>query len=217
MQAAIPHLLSRLDFRMYYQTEVHRVRAAQFVEELSRKMGLVSGEAALVDRYLAQAGMRSKASGREYPNITATEAVRIPLALMCARTPARSVQDLRDVERFRMMSHGITVENGSIDNLKAVIGFSESEIENMDLIDVLAAVALYVATPWRSAPRAMVWVEVNLGGAVTLQVKGGGFKGEITFIGVMDPGHSMEFSRSSRLGPKIFAWIGHIAKEAAEA
>ena len=203
------------------------MRAAQFVHELAQKLCIPEAEVAAYDRYLANAGLRAKAEGRDYPDLTTKEAIRLPLALMCARTPARAAADLADVERFRLLAHRISTAAGNPANLKKVLGLSVAEIERMDLIDVLTVSVQAVAAPWGSAFHGpMVGIEVHLGGPVMLQVFGDGFVGDLTFVGAMDimaevgkPLTSTEFSRSATVGPGVMAWIGHVApsNESAEA
>lgn len=193
------------------------MRAAEFVYQLAPKIGVDQAEVEAADRHLANAGLRAKSVGRDYPDLTTKEALRLPLALMCARAPSRAAADVADVEAFRLWPHGVEKKSGDPACLKRLIGLSIEEIAGMDLIDVLVAMARHLAAPWGSKPNVLAWVEAHHGGPVMVQIDGDGFKGELMFAGVMDHVARADMTRTATLGIRTIAWIGAISREASEA
>ena len=158
------------------------MRVMQFINELSSKIANPLDELAAVDRYIAKAGLRDKGVGRNVPDVTTVEAMRVVVAVLCSRTPPQAVPDLRNVEEeFRLMAQGVKVEEGDVADLQRVIGLNVEEIENRNPIEVFAKVAQHVATP--SEPHTKVSIKVELAGPLTLQVNGDGFRGELIFGG----------------------------------
>ena len=181
------------------------MRGNEFITRIAPMLGIDVAELVTIDRYLATAGMRAKAQGRAVPDITLKEGLRFPLALMASRTPAQAITDLHDVERFKMMARGISVENGKPQALKQLIGLRLSELEELPLIDVLARMAVHLA----KGGDAGVWLKVDLGGPVTIQVEDEAFTGEIIFTGSMDSTHShVDLRREATISRWTLAFIG---------
>lgn len=193
------------------------MKTKEYITELAAKLGIEKSDIELADRYLAAAGLRQKASGRAVPDITTREALRILLGIMAARQPSQVVDDVLDVERFKLMAHGIMTERGSAENLKTAIGVSVAELEKMHLIDALERIAQFVGVPENQhfspvgdPAFADVYLEVIRSGVVSLKVDGGGFMGKIVFSGAMDLAGSHEFHQVTTLGANAFAWIGRV-------
>ena len=189
------------------------MRPTQFVDALGEKLFDPSDELTLVDRYITKRGLRTKAVGRTYPDLTTKEALRVVLAAMASRMPSHAVDDLLVVEKYRL--YDTDFEEGTVADLQRVLGLSVEEIKNADLIDVLAAIARQVAAPWGAALERLVRVRVDYNGPVRLFVEGPGSRAELVFY-EMDGRfiRLMGLTRSSTLDPKVFAWIGHATKDA---
>lgn len=190
------------------------MHAQEFVSFLANVLGpyVQEDELVSIDRYLAAAGLREKAQGRNYPDLKLTEALRILIGVMAARNPAQAAKDVSDYQRFRLLAHGIYTEKGDAAALKSYIGLSSEELEELELLEVLRRIVKHlILVPDLSGDlwSCSVQLVVFLDGPVEIFVGGELFRGRIQFTGAMDyiP-HGGGFQRTSVIGKHELVQIG---------
>lgn len=154
------------------------MNAAQFIPAAAAVFGIAETELRTVDRALSDAGLREKAVGRNYPDVTRTEAVRLLLGVCAAprltdagrivsevETSIRNV--VTDVERFTgQIPHPTETDD---DFCFASFRFTRKEAVAMTIVQAIERVCGWLASA--DAPNWVVEVEISVGGTVAIQAR----------------------------------------------
>ena len=201
------------------------MNAAQFIPAFATILGVSEKEMRTVDRALSDAGLREKSSGRSYPEVTRSEAVRLLLGycgstkLTEAAEAAREAELARvyqgtvaDLERFT----GQVPFPGSEDDdfCRASFRFTPSEAVGLNLVQAISRTCGWLASPDAPGKGWYVGLRISVGGMVSFQAddpaddSNTGRRAEIYFTGALPyngfPG--VETIRVVR--PHALRWIG---------
>lgn len=172
-------------------------------EQFSGVLGIDETELRTVDRALKEGGLRRVGARRFPPDYTLEEGVRLLLGVAGAKHKVDAAKDVADMQEFRLASKNIKTDDGSVDALSKIIGLSVAEMQGMPLVEVLAAVAVHIAdhTPGYCG------LLIPVGGPVTLQIQGDGFKGRLRFVCAGSHRPSV-LTRQARVRTEALRWLG---------
>lgn len=198
------------------------MHAQEFNVNLARITGFDETQVRTVDRALADAGLRQKASGRNLPDITLVEGVTLLLALCGAMKLTSSDQLATTYRSFAANSPfsltGVSVNRMEEDQLpddfmKKHFGFDKAALfgpERLNLIGAVSILCRHLAHEYNG--EAYVGVEVQIGSFVSIQCDTGRMQMQIHFSGVMDAAGIPGVETLRRIRPEVLAWIGRNAK-----
>ncbi len=78
------------------------MHALQFVQEFAAFTGQDYASLRVVDRALADAGLRAKAKGKSMPDVTLDEGIMFLLAVLANAQPTRAAEAAREIAAFRI-------------------------------------------------------------------------------------------------------------------
>ena len=197
------------------------MNAPQFILAFAPVLGISERELRTVDRAMADGGLREKAAGRNYPQVTRVEAIRLLLGY-CASTNLTEAAEVAallqgnvaDLEKFNGQ---LPYPGGSNDEFcKASFGFSPNDAPNLTLVEAISRTC-----DWLVAPATKVdWyvgLEISTSGVPSFQASDweNGRKAEIFFVGTRNytGNHGVETIRVVR--PFALRWIGENTEVAA--
>ena len=197
------------------------MNAAQFIPAFATILGVSEREMRTVDRALSDAGLREKSSGRSYPEVTRSEAVRLLLGycgstkLTEAAEAAREAELARvyqgtvaDLERFT----GQVPFPGSEDDdfCRASFRFTPSESVDLNLVQAISRTCGWLASPDAPGARWYVGLSIPVGGIVSFQAHdwNTGRKAEIYFTGALPYADNPGVETIRVVRPHALRWIG---------
>lgn len=180
------------------------MKAKDAIPAIAEVTGFPEASLKVADRALADAGMRAKGRGPTPPDLNRQDMIRLLLAVMGAPILSRANEYIADVNRFRLLVHGITRKGGDVANLTKCIGLSADELAEKPLVDVLAIITEHLKG--MGGESAQVRLHVAANSYVIIEVVSGDFTGEIQFTGALDfhPGFVRRYAEADN---NMLCWI----------
>lgn len=180
------------------------MHAAQFVNELAVIIGKDAAWLRVIDRSLSEAGLRKKGRGKTLPNVCTEEGVRLLLAVLGGRVAIRSAENARDLSWFELHVHQ-TANDLSL--LAEAIAIPVPQLGSMSLEQILCLICSRLAIGEISR-NDLIELKVEQGSLVTIEMKLGDIKGEVSFSGVTTPAGSNNFREHRVVNQNVLRWIG---------
>jgi hypothetical protein len=140
------------------------MHALQFVNEFADFTGQDYASLRVIDRALAEAGLRRKASGKRLPDITRFEAVMFLLAVLAHDQPTLASRAAAEVGKHRLMIGENTRKEMSL--LAKTVDLPASELPNL----ILANAVMRVCASLLRRPDAFAELAVDRNGPAILQL-----------------------------------------------
>lgn len=187
------------------------MHALQFVQEFATFTGQDYATLRVIDRALADAGLRAKAKGKRMPDVTLDEGVMFLLAVLANTHPTRAAEAAQDIATFRIMS-GRRAKGASI--LARIVGRPVAEMESMHLVEAVTAIC-------RRLPGTDRWAELSVDrdGTAFIQVWpsadfGADGPAILWFVGLGPSRTPKMLTETRTAAPALLSWIGENTKGA---
>lgn len=181
--------------------------AAQYVSEFATLINKEVASVKVADRALSEAGLRQKASGRDYPDVKLSEGVGLLLAMMSGRPLAQAANAVRDLSRFNPMA-GQDAECYRLLNILTGCAYSPQDYDKILLSDVIGKICRRVAAHSIGSDN-IVDIRSHGGDFVEICVELADAQGVIAFTGAVDNhGYNHDFREIIIASAQILRWIG---------
>jgi hypothetical protein len=181
------------------------MRATQFVAEFAALTRQEEATLRVIDRAIAEAGLRHRASGKRLPDLELEEGVLFLLAVLANTKPTRAAQAAQQLAEFRCV---VGQDRKAASLLARTIGVPFASLSKLKLSDVVAKLCIILAdglfpkdgtitlTIDRGGP---AFLNMHLGQHIFLQFTG------TTFVDDSSPDLLRE-TREAR--ERLLRWIG---------
>lgn len=186
------------------------MHAIQFVNELAAKIGRDAKSIRVVDRALAEAGLRQTSAGRKFPDVTIEEAVYLLLALLSGFPATRAAEGASKLSKFRLGSG----HQQKPETLAKALKISTSRLGKLTLLEVVSLLCIYLARGSIDPNTHAFRLEVSDGELACVEVvdlSGRASSAEVYFRDYDPISIGEGFSESRSANSVLFQWIGQKA------
>lgn len=179
------------------------MRASEFLEEFANLTGRDAAKLRVIDRALAEAGLRAKAVGSRLPNISTGEAIYLLFAVLGGFPITHSANNAKDLARFELL---VNQKKKDVSALAKALDIKTDYLEHLSLADVVKRICRRLALG-QISPSTKIKLEVEGGAIATISINAGLESGKITFVGATDV-VPRDFLELRVVNQNILRWIG---------
>jgi hypothetical protein len=180
------------------------MHALQFVQEFAAITGQDYASLRVIDRALADAGLRAKARGKRLPDVTREEALTFLLAVLANDQPTRAAESVRAVAAFRPMQGPEYTKDATV--LARTIGYPLKLVWKLHLLGALTELCV------RLCERKDMFAEVSVdrGGAAFVQFGAG--PAILQFVGTLDSRRPKILTETRTASARLMHWIANCTR-----
>lgn len=184
------------------------MHALQFVQEFAAFTGQDYASLRVIDRALADAGLRAKAKGKSLPDVTLEEGAMFLIAVLANSQPTQAAQAALEIAAARCFAGQAGPQHRdrkSVVMLARIIGCPAADTSKIKLVDVLVSLI---------RPGAKTWAEltVHRDGPATLSFGRDGVEhadefSQLRFDNLAAHWEPKPLTETRTAGPDLFRWI----------